>query len=68
VAARWRGEDAEQEPVEVALAELLLDGIVLSLRPEVRRLMKELWSSGEGPWSGDHPPLPDDDWQEGQDL
>lgn len=67
VAARWQGEGSEQEPIEVALAELLLDGIVLSLRPEVRRLMKELWSAGGEPWSDDRLPLPEG-WQEEQEL
>ncbi|HEX7183123.1 MAG TPA: helix-turn-helix domain-containing protein [Thermoanaerobaculia bacterium] len=53
VAARWQGEGDEQEPVEVALAELMIDGIVLTLRPEVRRLIREMWSSREGPWGGE---------------
>lgn len=56
VAARWQGEEDEREPVEVALAELMIDGIVLTLRPEIRRLIKEMWSSREGPWGGDAEP------------
>lgn len=50
VAARWQGEGGDPEPAEVALAELMLDGLVAALRPEVRRLIRELWGSLGGPW------------------